>query len=776
MATTKQILGKVVITNRGEYNSSTVYEILDVVSYQGSSYLSKVYDNDSLPTDDTKWQLLAQKGDTYEVSETDIENIANQITKNANSNFNRNVSEKTETFNSNAKTKTDEFNSNANNTVSAYNVNAENKLKEYNENDTVKLKKYNDNATSSVDNYNSNAGTKLNEYNTNSVNKLKEYNDNATKAFNNYNSNASTKLNEYNTNSDTKIKEYDEHSEELNTKINSTKNELERVKNGVLETGTGTGNFIHLEDSAMAEMQELEVDGVCEQKTTTGKNKLPNNAKSQTINGIAYTVNSDKSVYVKGTATARSEFSIYNKPFTLNANTEYKFQSDILMIIQTTTGYISGAKGQTFTSESEISVLRVYIRIENGSSIDKTIYPMITLVGANDTYEPYTGGQPSPSPEFPQEIKTITDSLEITSCGKNLFNMNKTTYPKTSGGLTITTENGYFIINGTSTGTFSNITNAINFVISAGTYTISVDAPQNFNVVLKRLFPGGLMTDISIPANSLAKTFTTGIASNSYYFFISGLTPGMTIDNVKFKIQFERKDNATSIEDYIESQIQAKLPEGEFIGKLDDTYKDTLKVEYNEEDGEYHLKLYKRVEKVVLDGSDDETWMVSSLIVPGHKGFYTNIKNNMVQSIVGKCNYFQYKTYSEWEELVQAEFVENSYGTIGIRVKETLAPTIEEFKNWLSTHNTEVYYALAKLYTLDLGVVDMPLSYNEITNIFIDSDLLPQINVKYYRNFTKTIQNLQINNDTLKNELTSIENRLTALENANATAESEVSE
>ena len=39
MATTKQILGKVMITNRGEYNSSYNYEILDVVSYNGSNYV-----------------------------------------------------------------------------------------------------------------------------------------------------------------------------------------------------------------------------------------------------------------------------------------------------------------------------------------------------------------------------------------------------------------------------------------------------------------------------------------------------------------------------------------------------------------------------------------------------------------------------------------------------------------------------------------------------------------------------------------------------------------
>ena len=67
----------------------------------------------------------------------------------------------------------------------------------------------------------------------------------------------------------------------------------------------------------------------------------------------------------------------------------------------------------------------------------------------------------------------------------------------------------------------------------------------------------------------------------------------------------------------------------------------------------------------------------------------------------------------------------------------------------------------------------MPLSYNEVTNIFTDSDLLPQINAKYYRNFVKTVQNLQVNEKALKQELIDINNRLTALETAKA-SESEV--
>lgn len=38
-------------------------------------------------------------------------------------------------------------------------------------------------------------------------------------------------------------------------------------------------------------------------------------------------------------------------------------------------------------------------------------------------YEPYTGGQPSPSPDYPQPITTLTFD-KITRCGKNLFDYN----------------------------------------------------------------------------------------------------------------------------------------------------------------------------------------------------------------------------------------------------------------------------------------------------------------------------------------------------------------
>ena len=56
-------IGKVAYLNKGAYSSETNYEINDVVTYEGSSYVSKGNNNQgNLPTNTTYWDLVAQKG------------------------------------------------------------------------------------------------------------------------------------------------------------------------------------------------------------------------------------------------------------------------------------------------------------------------------------------------------------------------------------------------------------------------------------------------------------------------------------------------------------------------------------------------------------------------------------------------------------------------------------------------------------------------------------------------------------------------------------------
>lgn len=237
-------------------------------------------------------------------------------------------------------------------------------------------------------------------------------------------------------------------------------------------------------------------------------------------------------------------------------------------------------------------------------------------------------------------------------------------------------------------------------------------------------------------------------------------------------IQIEQDTTVTSYVDHLYSQITAKLPAAEFIGKIDGTYKDTLKVVYKE-DGKHHLVLNNIISKTVLNGTqpisysrviNDDKFVAQFSIGTAIKPSSTMVSDKFIYMSNGwASNSENISTGGSKNNLLQIKILQS-------RLEEISSNGLT---NWLSTHHVEVYYVLEKPYEVDLGIVDMPLSYDEITNIFTDSDLLPQINAKYYRNFTKTVQNLQINEKALKQELIDINNRLTALETAKA-SESEV--
>ena len=753
MATTKQILGKVVITNRGEYNSSTVYEILDVVSYQGSSYLSKVYDNDSLPTDDTKWQLLAQKGDTYEVSETDIENIANQITENANSSFNSNVSEKTETFNSNAKTKTDEFNSNANTMVNSYNTNAEKKLKEYNDNDTVKIKKYNDNATSTVDNYNTNASTKLNEYNTNSDTKLKEYDDNASQ----------------------KINEYNEHSKELNEKADSTRKELDRVKNEILDQGEAKGDFIHLEDSAMAELQDLSIDGVLKQETTKGINLWINATKNQgESNGITFTLKKDGTYMLNGKNNGNGNStcflnSLSNQLF-LKAGTYYTIKTPMsgmnmtgIYVLDGIEKYIqlSSVSIDEFTLDQDVK-MRTYLQVYQGNNTtfnNVVLQPMISKEKITDLdYEPYTGAQPSPNTNFEQPIKVLTGSQKLTSCNNNLFNKND-----------FKVLEGYYI--GTNGNVGQATTNSIIYmpIKSNTSYSIQKISSNKFRV--------GTYSNLEVLGkilNNVIKNLDDSITSyvlnndNDKYLFFQFLGGDTNEQEILDSIQIEEGPISTKYTDHQESSLTFEIPEGEFAGYIDDNYKDELAVVYNETDGQFHKILKKKVGRTIITNDNIDTlnaWLDNSKSVPAlviakkQLGLEANWKLKRVLT----NRYTEISSYND----VRSDTFALNFQIANVWFLDERFTDLDTAKQLII--GTEIYVVLAEPYEVDLGVCDIPITFDKISNLFVGSELLPEISIKYYRNFKDTIKNLDENkqnkliagdNIILKNNIISLSNNI----------------
>ena len=76
---TRQVLGRVLIVMKGEYNNTEEYEKLDVVTYDGSSYIAKKDTVGNLPTNTEFWDLLAKKGDSYIIDKEDLNEVKQEI-------------------------------------------------------------------------------------------------------------------------------------------------------------------------------------------------------------------------------------------------------------------------------------------------------------------------------------------------------------------------------------------------------------------------------------------------------------------------------------------------------------------------------------------------------------------------------------------------------------------------------------------------------------------------------------------------------------------------
>lgn len=186
------------------------------------------------------------------------------------------------------------------------------------------------------------------------------------------------------------------------------------------------GSVVAVNDASDLPMQGLRVFGKTTQAKTTGKNLLVQTATSQTVKNVKFTVNADGSITASGAADSDIYFDIGNitatGDFVLSGcpanggNTKYFL--DLVITGVSSAGEEYG-NGKSVNLVGEKYTCR--IRIKSGVTVSNlTFYPMVRLASVADaTYEPYTGGKASPSPEYPQELASLEPVVNV--CGKNLF-------------------------------------------------------------------------------------------------------------------------------------------------------------------------------------------------------------------------------------------------------------------------------------------------------------------------------------------------------------------
>lgn len=135
-------------------------------------------------------------------------------------------------------------------------------------------------------------------------------------------------------------------------------------------------------------------------------NLLPNNATSQTINGITFTVNDDGTILANGESTDRVTLRFDIEPFTLKAGsyilsnglpkaeeyTKANLSIEVRGVIAGTISYNAGYYDKNITFDNDVTVVTASIWIsQTGLQVSNFLFkPMLRLASVTDsTYEQY---------------------------------------------------------------------------------------------------------------------------------------------------------------------------------------------------------------------------------------------------------------------------------------------------------------------------------------------------------------------------------------------------
>lgn len=321
---------------------------------------------------------------------------------------------------------------------------------------------------------------------------------------------------------------------------------IEKADLGIKETVSG--EEIHLTDSADSIVKEFALFGKATQKTTSGKNLIPypHSETTHEESGVTFTDNNDGTVTVNGMSTYE-DVSVYNvaSPWSpklvvkLQPNTSYilsgcpdggdssKYYLQYRLANPDLSSSIWGndfGEGVQIDTDDTKYYVGVRIIVRKDVLLENLLFkPMLRLAEIeDDTWEPYTGGIPSPNPEYPQEIEVSGESYNL---------LENTATSKTINGVEfLVNEDKSIVANGvTST---SSVVFVVNMVeLEKGTYILS-GVPLNGGEETYRL-------DVRTPeSKTIGKDIGNGstfeVTDKMIYRVLLRIGANFTVDNLTF--------------------------------------------------------------------------------------------------------------------------------------------------------------------------------------------------------------------------------------------------
>lgn len=512
----------------------------------------------------------------------------------------------------------------------------------------------------------------------------------------------------------------------------------------------------HVVNSDNGLMRDLVIKGNTVQVTTKGYQLFYLPDDTIISNGVTTTIK-DGLISCEGTAVVNGWFDVSRKlNISLKQGIEYTFSINKALSVRCALKTFEDARGidrnitigktsMQFTPDSDISSAYVWIAAPAGTNIDIQFRVQVEKGSTAHDYEPYTGGQLSPNPDYPQEVKGV-DKIEGKIVGKNLF-----------GGMDFA--NKIVEFGGVLDKENKQVSIRVNDIDDKVVYYFPNTA-KNYTVIIK-----GSNTDKYVNMNVIyetGETVTLGTFNNGYAIYTtrSDLKPisiygywrsGTTTFDYEYFGVFEGILTLDDFMEYTSTSISYILSNP--LYRLSDSVYDYIDVNRG--------KIVRNVGVVTFDGSDDELWNLSKTQYTNNIRFYTGILagTSIKLNLLVLCNKFIYVKDMQSYDLTGISFT----NTLDIQLDKSNLSTqdLTGFKAWLNKNPITVVYQLAtpveEPLPSDLQTLLQSLkTYYPQTNIMFDTEVEPYINFDYKLNLKSWIEdkdNKEIEYDKSVNDI-----------------------
>lgn len=168
-------------------------------------------------------------------------------------------------------------------------------------------------------------------------------------------------------------------------------------------------------DGTYDDVMGVTATGKGKQQTYSGKNLLMTNRDTYTLRGVTAERLADGRYHISGTPTdSASLFLAQDLSLVLAAGTYTLARVAEVETLNIQVWLLPGWKTGTFTLGEALTVNACYIYLPAsviGQALDFVYAPQLETGSTPTAYEPYVGGKPSPSPDYPQPLVAAEGAL-----------------------------------------------------------------------------------------------------------------------------------------------------------------------------------------------------------------------------------------------------------------------------------------------------------------------------------------------------------------------------